>query len=70
VAHLAIALFFSFLFIGLGIAAQLTVKAHRKEIVAALRGEMPLRRPEPAPRLTATVRPGPALAPALLRAGA
>jgi hypothetical protein len=70
VAHLAIALFFSLLFVGVGIAAQLMAKTHRDEILAALRGEMPLRKPAPAPRFTVTLRSRPALAPASRRAAA
>ena len=69
--HIAIALFFSLVFIGAGIAAQAIIRAYWIEIRAALRGEMAVRRAEPAySRITVTVRPQPGFAPAGRRAAA
>lgn len=65
--HLLTALFFSLLFIGVGIAGQAMLRDYWQEIVAALKGEPPVRRPAPAPRLTVTLRAQPRFAPAQSR---
>ena len=57
--HLAIALFFSMIFIGVGIAAQLLLKEYWSEIVAALHGPDPVRQPAIDPRFKVQVRPKP-----------
>jgi hypothetical protein len=70
VTHIAITLFFSLIFIGAGIAAQMMVKEYWEEIVAALRGQPPVRKTAPAPRFKVKLRPGPQFAPALRRRAA
>ena len=67
--HLATALFFSLVFIGAGIAAQLLVKEYWEEIVAALRGRPQVRKPAVS-RFKVKLRPGPRYAPALPRRAA
>jgi hypothetical protein len=57
VSHIAAALFFSLLFIAAGIAGQLMVREYWEEILAALRGHAPVRKPAPAPLMTVTIRP-------------
>ena len=60
--HLAIALFFSMIFIGVGLAAQLLIKEYRHEILAALHGGDPVRQPAIDPRFRVQVRPNPQFA--------
>lgn len=55
--HIAISLFFILLFIGVGIAAQMMVSAYWSEIMTALRGDLPTRRPHTAEKFTVTLRP-------------
>ncbi len=54
-AQTLMGLFFSLIFIGAGIAAQMMVREYGVEIVAALRGETPVRR-LPGARFTVTLR--------------
>lgn len=68
-SHLIIALFFITIFIGVGVAAQLMVKEYWDEIVNALLGKQPARKPIPS-RFTVTVRPRPAFAQAMRPRGA
>ena len=60
--HLAIALFFSLIFIGVGIAGQLLVKEYWQEILAALQGRTPVARPVTDARFRVQVRPNPKFA--------
>jgi hypothetical protein len=62
VTHLAIALFFSMIFIGIGIAGQLLVREYWQEILAALHGRDPVRPPAIDPRFRVQVRPNPQFA--------
>ena len=55
-AHLAVALFFGLVFVGAGVAAQMLVREFRREIMAALLRQPPVRQAEPEPRIRVTVR--------------
>lgn len=64
-SHLATALFFALVLTGAVFAITLTLKEYWAEILAALKGEVPVRRPHrrwSANRVRATVRPRPAVA--------
>ena len=69
-SHIAAALFFSLLFIAAGLAGQLMVREYWEEIMAALRGNAPVRNAAPAPLMTVTIRPQPRFAHARLAAAA
>lgn len=65
--HLAIALFFSLIFIGVGFAAQLLISSNSAAILSALRGELPVPAEVAAREFKVTLRPRPALMAARLR---
>ncbi len=60
--HFATILFFSMIFIGVGIAAQMMVSQYWVEIVAALRGQQPVGRVVPASPFRVELRPSPGFA--------
>ncbi len=60
--HFAIILFFSMIFIGVGLAAQMMVREYWAEIFAALHGQQPLGRIVPLSPFKVVLRPSRGLA--------